>query len=98
MRGSWDTLAAILEMAVITYLTRIGGLWLMGRIEERPRVDAAMRYVPGAVLAAIVAPAALTGGLAEGLAVLATIAVMARTKQLPLALVTGVAVAWLLRR
>ncbi|MCW5881486.1 MAG: AzlD domain-containing protein, partial [Anaerolineae bacterium] len=50
----------ILGMAIITYLTRSGGLWLMGRVEPTPRVRAWMRQIPGAILVALVTPAVLT--------------------------------------
>ncbi len=55
----------------MTYLTRIGGIWLMGRVTPSPRVEAWLRNIPGAVLVAIVAPDALTHGPADALAAVA---------------------------
>jgi len=95
MRG--DTLAAILGMALVTYATRAGGLWLMSRVTPSPRVDAWLRQIPGAVLVAIVAPAALASGPAGVLAVLATILIAARTGNVLLALGVGVGMVWALR-
>lgn len=82
--------AVILGMALVTYATRAGGPWLMARVPPSPRVEAWLRALPGAILAAIVAPAALGSGPAEAVAALATALVMARTGSLPLAMAVGV--------
>lgn len=92
------TLLTIVGMAVVTYLTRIGGIWLMGRVTPSPRVEAWLRNIPGAVLVAIVAPDALTHGPADALAAVATVLVAARTRNLLAAIVVGVVAAWLLRQ
>lgn len=88
---------AILGMAVVTYATRVGGLWLMTRLPPAPLVEAWLRHVPGAVLAAIVAPAALAAGAAGVAATLGAILVMRRTGSLPAAMAAGVGLVWLLR-
>ena len=92
------TLATILAMALVTYATRAGGLWLMGRVTPSPRVEAWLRNIPGAVLVSIVTPLALTNGPADALAAAATGVVAARTHNLLLAIVVGVASAWILRQ
>lgn len=98
-----DALVTIVGMALVTYLTRSGGLWLMGRLTRANggvlprRVDAALRAIPGAILVAIVAPSALASGPAQLLAAGATALVAARTRSLVLALVVGVAAVWALR-
>ncbi len=81
---------AIVGMALVTYTTRAGGLWVMGRLPRSPRIDAWLRHLPGAILAAIVAPAALAGGLASALATLGAMLVMARTGNVLLAMAVGV--------
>jgi uncharacterized membrane protein len=91
-------LLTIVGMGLVTYATRAGGLWLMGRIPTSPRLEAWLRQIPGAILISIVAPAALTAGPAEALASLATLLVAARTRNLLLAMVVGVAAVWALRR
>ena len=88
----------ILSMAAVTYMTRAGGLWLMGRVPLSPRVETWLRYVPGAVLAALVAPGIFTAGPAEAMAALATALVAARTRNFLLAIAVGVAAVVLLRR
>lgn len=87
----------ILGMALVTYLARSGGLWLMGRVEPTPRVRAWMRHIPGAILVALVTPAVLTGNLADAVAGLATVAVAWRTRNVLLAMVVGIVVVAALR-
>lgn len=85
-----ETLTTILGMALVTYATRAGGLWLMGRVRPTPRIEAWLRHLPGAILAALIAPAALTSGPAEALASLVTVGVAARTGSMLGAMVAGV--------
>jgi branched chain amino acid efflux pump len=88
-----SALAAIAAMAIVTYATRLGGLVLMPRLPSRTWIG----YVPGCVLAAIVAPALLKAGL-PGLAAGALAIVLARrTSNLLVPLAAAVAVVWLLR-
>ncbi len=64
---------AIAGMAVGTYLTRIGGYWLVSRFELTSRARAWLEYVPAAVLASLVVPELTTGGpekLVAGMGVL----------------------------
>ena len=91
------TLTTILLMALVTYATRAGGLWLASRFELSERAGAWLESIPGAILISIVAPTALTGGLPDLLAALAVVLVAMRTKSLPAAMVTGVVVVVLLR-
>lgn len=95
--GRVDPLAAILGMALATYSTRAGGIWLMSRVAPSARVEAWLRQVPGAVLISIIAPAALATGPAGLLAVLATVLVATRTRNLLLPMAVGVVSIWVLR-
>lgn len=97
MRVDNTTLITIIGMALVTYATRAGGLILMRRVRISGPVERWLRYVPGAVLVALVAPTIAQGGLATGGAALATVLVAARTGSLVLAMVAGVGVVWLLR-
>lgn len=90
-------LAAILGMALVTYTTRVGGFWLAGRLPPSGRVAAGLRYAPGAVLAAIIAPAALEAGPPGLAALLLTVGVARRTKNLLIAAVAGVVLVAALR-
>ena len=59
------TLLAILAMAVVTYVTRIAGLFVADRLVLTGRAKAAFDAIPPAVLVAVIAPTALTTGWAE---------------------------------
>lgn len=82
-------LVAILGMAFVTYLTRIAGLALAGRLNLSLRAQAAFDAIPPAVLVAVIAPSALATGWAEtGAALLAAVA----ATRLPLLAVVAVGV------
>lgn len=72
------TLAAIVAMAVVTYLTRIGGFFIAGRLALRGRAKAAFDAIPPAVLVAVIAPSALATGWPETAAALITAAAATR--------------------
>jgi uncharacterized membrane protein len=91
------TMTTILLMAIATYATRAGGLWLASRLALSGRVEAWLDYIPGAILVSIVAPVVLASGLAEALAALAVVLVASRTGSLPVAMVTGVCAVLVLR-
>ncbi|HEX5848740.1 MAG TPA: AzlD domain-containing protein [Rubrobacter sp.] len=90
-------LLAILLMALVTYATRAGGLWIANRFELSERAGAWLDAIPGAILVSLVAPAVLTSGPAEALAAVAVVLVALRSGSLPLAMVTGVVAVVLLR-
>lgn len=90
-------LVAVVGMAVGTYLTRIGGYWLVSRIELTALVRAWLRYVPGAVLAALIIPDLAGGGPAEWGAAGAALLVAWRTGNILFAMVAGIAAVLLLR-
>lgn len=97
MRVDLSTLLVILGMALATYATRAGGLWLMQRFEPSPLVASCLRHTPGAILVALVAPMVITGGLLGGVVAAVTVLVAARTGNVLLATGVGVAAVWLLR-
>jgi uncharacterized membrane protein len=72
------TFAAIVAMAVVTYLTRIGGFFIAGRLALRGRAKAAFDAIPPAVLVAVIAPSALATGWPETVAALITAAAATR--------------------
>ncbi len=65
MRLDPATLLAILTMAAVTYLTRIAGAFLAGRLGVTGRARAAFDAIPPAVLIAVIAPTALATGWPE---------------------------------
>ena len=92
-----QALLTIALMAIATYATRAGGLWLASRLSLSERMEAWLGYIPGAILVSLVAPTVLTGGLAETLAAVAVILVALRTGSLPVAMVAGVGAVLVLR-
>lgn len=91
------TLLTIVLMALVTYSTRAGGLWLASRFDLSERAGAWLDQIPGAILVSLVAPNVLMGGPAELLAALAVVIVALRTGSLPAAMVTGVGTVLALR-
>jgi branched chain amino acid efflux pump len=92
-----QALLTIALMAIATYATRSGGLWLASRLALSERMEAWLGCIPGAILVSLVAPTVLTGGLAETLAAVAVILVALRTGSLPVAMVAGVGSVLVLR-
>ncbi|MFB6103183.1 MAG: AzlD family protein [Haloplanus sp.] len=84
------TVGVVLAMAVVTYLTKAGGLWALGRVDLPDRAGDALDALPGAVVVSILAPAVVTAGpptwLASGVVVVAA----RRTGSVLLALLLGV--------
>jgi uncharacterized membrane protein len=73
--GPWGTIIAIFAMVVATFLCRASGFVLMSRFTVTPRVERALRALPGSIVVATIVPIAVNGGgsamLALGTAVLA---------------------------
>jgi uncharacterized membrane protein len=89
------TLAAILAMGAVTYLTRIAGIFIAGWLALAGRAQAAFEAIPPAVLVAVIAPTVLATGRAETLAALLTALVATRLPLLATILVGVVAVVFL---
>ncbi|ELY71387.1 AzlD family protein [Natrinema versiforme] len=89
--------AVILAMALLTYATKAGGLWLLGRFDVSARVEAGLEILPGVLVVSILAPELLAGGPPEwgGAAVVAVVA--RRTGNVVLALLAGVGTVLVLR-
>jgi uncharacterized membrane protein len=84
------TLWIILWAAVLTYLTRVGGHLVLSRfLTVHPRVEAGLDAVPAAVLTTLVAPAAMTAGPLEWVALAVAALMSLRFGMLPLFLVAG---------
>jgi len=96
-----QNLLVFLGMAVVTYFTRYTMIAALGR-ELPSLVRRWLRYVPAAVLAGLVAPAALApqGHLQLGTNVWATavgLLVAWRTRNVPWTILGGMVTFWLLR-
>ncbi|MGB9963712.1 AzlD family protein [Halobacterium sp. CBA1126] len=84
--------AVILAMAAVTYATKAGGFWLLGRVDLSERAEAGIDVLPGAVVVAFVTPVLADGGVPEWVAAAATVAVARKTGSLLASLAVGVGV------
>lgn len=92
-----EVFVTISLMAAATIFTRLGGLWLMGRVKISPLVERWLKNLPGSLMIAIITPGILTGRLAESLAAAAVILVMLLNKNVMVAMAAGVVVVFLVR-
>ena len=82
------TALLILAIAVLTYLTRIGGHLVLSRFRSiHPRVEAALQAVPAAVMTTLVVPAALSAGPAEMVGVAAAVLASFRLSAIPVVVI-----------
>jgi uncharacterized membrane protein len=91
-------LLAIVLMGIVTYATRAGGYWIMGRVTLSARVAAMLACRPGAVLTSLVVPAVLEEGIAGVVALVATAAAMRWRGNLLLAMAAGIVTIQLMRQ
>jgi uncharacterized membrane protein len=89
--------AVIAAMAVATYAMRAGGFWLMGKVQPSARVRRMLDALPGSVVVATVLPVIAREGLVAVIAIAAAGAVMLVRRNDLLAVVTGMAVAAMVR-
>lgn len=95
--SSTDALLVIFAMALVTYATRAGGIWLVGFMPMSPRLEAFLRYLAGSVLVALVVPATVRGGAAAFVAVGVTLLAMAVVRRGLVAMALGILAAALYR-
>ena len=98
MTESTATLLTIIGMAMATYATRLSGLWLVSVFPESRWLERGLRHIPGAVIISLIAPPALLRGPSDMLAAAVTGFVAARTRNVLMAMIAGVAAAGLARR
>ncbi|MGO2131786.1 MAG: AzlD family protein [Halomonas sp.] len=91
------TLAIILAMALVTLVTRWGGVFVMSFVPIGYRVRQFIHAMSGSVLVALLAPLAVTGDNGARLALLTTTVIMLTVKKPLLAITGGILVAALFR-
>ena len=89
---------AILGMAVVTYVTRAGGFWLMGHVSITPRIERFLRHMASGVLIAIVTAAAMNGDVAMWIGLGAVLVIMLLTRRSMTAILIGMAITAALRQ
>jgi branched-subunit amino acid transport protein len=95
---SLETVLTILGMAAVTYAIRAGGFLVAARLPSTGFIALWMRNIPGAVLAALIAPEVLKGGPGAWLATIAATLVYLATRNVFATIVGGVLAIFLLRR
>ncbi len=93
---SVPVLLAILAMGAASYGTRVLGIVLVRSLKPSPFLDAWLHHVPGAMFMALVAAAAVKGGMVDTLALIGAAAAMYATRTLVAAIAAAVAIAALL--
>jgi uncharacterized membrane protein len=93
----WDVLAAIIGMALVTYLCRAGGYSVLRAVRPPPFVQAMLLHLPGCIFVAFLAPVLANAGWAAWAAAAVVLLVQARFGKLALSIVAGVATLWLAR-
>jgi branched-subunit amino acid transport protein len=97
MLASPEATVAITGIALVTIAIKASGLLLADRLPRKGFASAWLRHIPGAVLAALVAPAIATGSPAELVAAAATGTVFVLTRNLFAAMASGVLAVYLMR-
>ncbi|MGQ4878133.1 AzlD family protein [Billgrantia sp. LNSP4103-1] len=95
--GAWGALAAIVVMALVTYLTRAGGVFVMSRVPIGPGVERFINAMAGSVLVAVITPMVVEGDWGARMALVATLAVMLATQKALAAISAGILAAALWR-
>lgn len=80
----------IFAMALVTAVTKVGGLWILSRVTVSERTEAGLSVLPGAIVIAILGPELAGGGPAEWCAAGVVLVVMWRTENILFALCAGV--------
>lgn len=87
----------VAAMAAAVYVTRASGYWLIGRFTIGRRLRRMLDALPGAIIAATIAPLLVHGGFAGLAAVSAALAVMLALRNDFAAVAAGMAAAALVR-
>lgn len=82
MRTLVELWPALAGMAIVTYLTRVGGLWIIGLAQATPRLVRNLQHLATGVLTALVVTGVRDGDGAIGAAAVVAIVVMRATGQI----------------
>jgi len=81
---------AIGAMAMVTLLCRCGGYLIFSRITPPPMMRRALTHLPGCIFAAYVVPALVDGPAQNWAGAAATMAVMAKSRNLGISIAAGI--------
>ncbi|VVN82706.1 AzlD family protein [Pseudomonas fluorescens] len=96
--AGFGTILIILIMAVVTLVTRWGGVFVMSFVPINYRVQQFINAMSGSVLVAVLAPLAVTGDNGARLALLTTAIVMLLLRKPLPAIAAGIVVAAVFRQ
>ena len=88
-----ELLPLLFAVTLASFACHAGGFWLMRFVDVTPRIQAALKAAPLAVMVGIVVPAAVRGGTAEWLGLATTILLMRVLHKDLVAALAGVATA-----
>lgn len=87
--GTAEVITAILVMGAVTYLTRVGGLWLIAIVPATQRFERLLHHLSGSVLAALTVTMAFSGDGARAIGVAGGCVVMLITRNAFVSLLAG---------
>ena len=96
-RDPFGFAVAIVVMTIMVYLTRAGGYWLIGRVTIGPRLRKMLDALPGAIIAATIAPLLVHGGFSALCAIVAALTAMMLLRNDFAAVAAGLGTAALVR-
>jgi uncharacterized membrane protein len=97
LAGPWGAAVAVFGMTLVTYLCRASGVVLMSRIRITPRVERALRALPGSIVVATILPLGIDGGPAAVAGLAAAILAMGLVRVELVAISVGLGIVTLLR-
>lgn len=92
MKSETDIYLVIGAAALVTYILRLGGLMLAGRLPKTGRFKKFMDALPGTILLSLIVPAALAAGIWGWVATLCTAICSLRTGNVFFSMIIGVAI------
>jgi uncharacterized membrane protein len=97
MRTLADLWPVLVGMALVTYLTRVGGLGIIGLVKTTPRLVRNLEHLATGVLTALVVAGVRDGDVAIGAAAIAAIVMTRLTGQLLTAITAAAVTAAIVR-
>jgi uncharacterized membrane protein len=91
LAGPWGAALAIVGMTAATFLCRASGFVLMSRVRLTPRIERALRALPGSIVVATIVPIAAHGGTSALLGLGITVLAMSLVRLELVAIVAGLA-------
>jgi branched chain amino acid efflux pump len=91
LAGPWGAALAIFCMMIATLLCRVSGFVLMSRIRITPRIERALRALPGSIVIATIVPIAAQGGASAVLGIGVTVLAMSLMRLELIAVFAGLA-------